>query len=230
MMSESIKKFDILFVEDEKAIRENYVRYLKRYFTNVYEAQDGEMAYKVYREKKPQILIVDLNIPKLNGLELLTKIRENDQSVRAIMLTAHTEAKYLLEATSLKLTKYLVKPVNRTALKNALDLAISELSSFEVISKNVFILKDGFSWNYNLEELLNNNESVLLTNKERKLLSLFFNNINRILSYDEIITDVWYDFEEEKIDALKTIIKNLRKKLPKDTIKNIFGTGYKVES
>ena len=229
-MSENIKKFDILFVEDEKAIRDNYVRYLKKYFANVYEAEDGESAYEIYRDKKPHILIVDLNIPKLNGLELLSKIREIDHSVKAIMLTAHTEEKYLLEATSLKLTKYLVKPVNRTALKNALDLAVSELSSFDVVSKNIIILKEDCSWNYDVEELQKSGTSVLLTNKERKILSLLFTNINNVLTYDKIVIDVWYDYEDDKIDALKTIIKNLRKKLPKDTIKNVFGVGYKIES
>jgi len=229
-MSKDVKKFDILFIEDEKAIRDNYVRYLKRYFANVYEAEDGESAYEIYREKKPHVLIVDLSIPKLNGLELLAKIREVDHSVKAIMLTAHTESKYLIEATSLKLTKYLVKPVNKETLKNALDLAISELSNFEVVAKNIITLRDGYAWNLNDSELLSKGTSILLTNKERKILCLFFKNINKTMSYDEIVIDVWYDYEDDKLDALKTIIKNLRKKLPADTIKNVFGVGYKVES
>jgi len=229
-VSNEIKEFDILFVEDEKAIRDNYVRYLKRYFANVYEAEDGEIAYKIYKEKKPQILIVDLNIPKQNGLELLAKIREHDHSVKAIMLTAHTEEKYLLEAVSLKLTKYLVKPVNRSSLKNALDLAVLELSNFETISKHIFSLKDGYSWNFITMELLKGEEAILLTNKERKVLSVLLNNINKIMTYNDIILEVWYENEYAKIDALKTIIKNLRKKLPKDTIVNIFATGYKVKS
>jgi len=65
--------YDLLFVEDEKPIRDNYVTYLKRYFKNVYEAEDGEHAYTVYKEKKPQLMIVDINIPKMNGLELVKK-------------------------------------------------------------------------------------------------------------------------------------------------------------
>ncbi len=229
-MSNRVKKFDILFVEDEEAIRKNYVQYLKRYFANVYEAEDGQKAYQIYKEKKPHILIVDLNIPKQNGLELLAKIRESDHSVKAIMLTAHTEQKYLLEATSLKLTKYLVKPVNRTSLKNALDLAISELSNFDVVSKEVLILKESYFWDFTTQELLQEDEPILLTNKERKTLSLLFENTNKTLTYEDIIMEVWYENEYEKIDALKTIIKNLRKKLPTDTIQNVFGVGYKVEN
>lgn len=227
---ENKKPFDILFVEDEDALRENYVRYLKRHFRNVYEAQDGEKAYKIYKEKKPHILIIDINIPKLNGLDLLTKIREHDHTTKAIMLTAQSGKNDLLEAVSLKLTKYLIKPVTRDELKGALNLAVSELSNFDVSSKKILLLKDLFAWDYNLRELLENNKPITLTNKERKILSLLFCNIGKTFTYNEIIYDVWLDDDkEDKSDALKTIIKNLRKKLPNETIVNVYGSGYKVE-
>lgn len=227
---ENKKPFDILFVEDEDALRENYVRYLKRHFRNVYEAEDGEKAYTIYKEKKPHILIIDINIPKLNGLDLLTKIREYDHTTKAIMLTAQSGKNDLLEAVSLKLTKYLIKPISRDELKGALNLAVSELSNFDVSSKKVLLLKDLFSWDYNSRELLENNKPITLTNKERKILSLLLSNISKRFTYDEIIYYVWADDEEDKLDALKTIIKNLRKKLPNDTILNLYGTGYKIET
>ncbi len=228
---ENKKPFDILFIEDEDALRENYVRYLKRHFRNVYEAEDGEKAYKIYKEKKPHILIIDINIPKLNGLELLTKIRENDHTTKAIMLTAQSGKNDLLDAVSLKLTKYLIKPVTRDELKGALNSAVNELSNFDVSSKKILLLKDLFSWDYDVRELLENNKPITLTNKERKILSFMFSNISKTFTYNEIIYDVWTDDDEEdKLDALKTIIKNLRKKLPYDTIVNVYGSGYKIET
>jgi len=144
------------------------------------------------------------------------------------MLAAHAETRYLLEATELKLTKYLVKPISRSELKEALSLVISELSTFDVVSKKTIALKDGFIWDLNRTELLHNNISVVLTNKERIVLTMFFSNMEKIFTYNDIIFDVWYEYDNDKLDALKTIIKNLRKKLPKDTIKNIFGIGYKL--
>jgi len=119
--------FKILFVEDEKAIRDNYIQYLKIFFSEVYEAEDGDKAYQIYNEKKPDIIILDINIPKLNGLDLLKKIRENDYITKVIMLTAHTDKKFLLDASSLQLTRYLVKPVSRKNLKEALEHSIEEL-------------------------------------------------------------------------------------------------------
>ncbi len=227
---ENKKPFDILFVEDEDALRENYVRYLKRHFRNVYEAGDGEKAYNIYKEKKTHILIIDINIPKLNGLELLTRIREFDHTTKAIMLTAQSGKNDLLDAVSLKLTKYLIKPVTRDELKSALNLAVSELSNFDVSSKRILLLKDMFSWDYSSRELLQNNKPITLTNKERKIFSLILSNISKTVTYDEIIYNVWADDDDEdKSDALKTIIKNLRKKLPDDTIRNVYGRGYKVE-
>ena len=77
--------------------------------------------------------------------------------------------------------------------------------------------------------LLHKNTEVLLTNKERKVLALLISSPNATFSYDDIIFDVWYDISEDRIDALKTIIKNLRKKLPAECIKNVFGVGYKIE-
>lgn len=73
MISDTHYPYKILFVEDEKVTRENYVMYLKMHFQEVYEAEDGEKAYELYKEKHPDIMIIDINIPKLNGLELLKK-------------------------------------------------------------------------------------------------------------------------------------------------------------
>lgn len=227
-MSEINKEYSILFVEDEKEIRQNYSLYLKKLFKNVYEAEDGHIAYEIYKNKKPNIMIIDINIPKLNGIELLKKIREKDHSTKAIMLTAHTDVKYLLESASLKLTKYLVKPITRSELKEALSLVLEELKKYDISSKQILMLKNGYSWNYETLELSNNN-IVMLTDKERQILQLLFSNTNITYSYDDIIGDVWQSYDEDRIGALKTLIKNLRKKLPKDTIKNVFGVGYKIQ-
>ena len=224
--------FSVLYIEDDKDIRANYVNYLDRHFERVFEASDGKEGYVKYKNNKPDIMIVDINLPKLNGLDLVKKIRKDDHSTKVIMLTAHSETKYLLEATELKLTKYLVKPVSRSELKDALSLVIDEMSTFETTSKKIIILKDGFYWDLQRTELLNNNIPAVLTNKERSILGLLCSSINTTFTYDEIIIYVWYedDYDRDKLDALKTIIKNLRKKLPKDTIKNVFATGYRIEA
>jgi DNA-binding response OmpR family regulator len=226
MQDSSKNPYSILFVEDEEATRKNYVTYLCRYFQNVYEAEDGIEAYALYLKYQPQILIVDINMPNMNGIELLQKIRLKDHRVKSIILTAHTDTKFLLQASELKLTKYLLKPVTRAELKEALDLVINELNSFDIISKKTYILKENHLWDCTQQKLFKNNIEVTLTLQESKIIGLLFDNINNKLSYETIILYLWDDFEKDKINAVKIAIKKLRKKLPDDTIANNYGFGY----
>ena len=225
---ESIYPYKILFVEDEKAIRENYITYLKTFFAEVFEAEDGVKAYELYKLKKPDIMIVDINIPKLNGLELLERIRENDYTTKAIMLTAHTDKSFLLKATTLKLTKYLVKPVSRKDLNEALESTINEILKYSVMSIQKIELSDNYSWNMELKELKHHNHIIELTNKERTLLELLFSHKNRVFTYEEIFEYVWGYDESITLNGLKNMIKRLRKKFPENTILNIFNEGYKI--
>ena len=226
-MINKVQPYNILFIEDEKEIRDNYTKYLRRHFLNVYEAIDGEDGYRVYKDKKPEIMIVDINLPKLNGLDLVKKIREEDQSVKVIMLTAYSDTKYLLDASELKLIKYLVKPITRKELETVLDVAVKEFSVFDIVSKKIINLTDGFMWDCDLELIFKDGNEIPLTKKEQRIVSLLLLNQNQVFTYDEIIIEVWDSFEVDKLDPLKTLIKNIRKKLPKDIIKNVFGVGYK---
>lgn len=227
-MNNTVYPYSILFIEDEDDIRKNYVEYLKRYYENVYEAANGEIAYEIYSIRKPDILIVDINIPKINGIDLLKKIRENDHYAKVIMLTAHSDNEHLLKAIELKLTKYLIKPISRLELKSALDLVHEELNDYKIISTSKIKLKDNYQWDNITHELYYKSILVELTPQERRILELFFNNINKTLSYEIIIDYIWIDSFENKLDSLKTLIKKLRKKTPDELIKNVYATGYKL--
>jgi len=227
-MNQEINQYSVLFIEDEKAIRDNYVNYLQKHFKNVYEAEDGESAYEIYKSKRPELLIVDINIPKLNGLELLKRIRQTDKETRAIVLTAHADIKYLLAATELNLTKYLVKPITRKDLKDALSIALEDMKNFTVRSNKHIHLKENFTWNQDEKILYNGEYVVNLTKTEAEIFAYLFSNLKRVVTYEDCILKIWGYHEDNKVDSFKTLIKNIRKKLPKDTILNVFGVGYKV--
>ena len=165
----SKKEISVLYVEDEDQIRKKYVQYLKRFCTQIYEASDGEEAYAIYKDKRPDIILADINLPKLSGLNLVARIRENDHNTKAIILTAHSDVEYLLSATNLKLTRYLVKPVSRTDLKDALQTAIDELSNFQVFSKKLIHLKENCHWDPEAMELYIDNKLISLTKNEKLL-------------------------------------------------------------
>ena len=228
-MSQKESLYDLLYVEDETEVRRNYVEYLERFFQNVYEAKDANQAMKLYKTKKPSILIIDINLPGKSGIDFLREVRKSDHSTKAIMLTANSDIKTLLSATELKLTKYLVKPVSRSDLREAITLAQEELLNYSTVSNKMIKMKDSFFWDNENKKLLSHNQEQTLTKKEIELLTLLFSNVRKTFSSEDIILELWYHSEESKTDALKTLIKTLRKKLPEGSIKNIFGVGYKLE-
>ena len=84
-------------------------------------------------------------------------------------------------------------------------------------------------WNYDNEELRCHGKNIILTNKERILFMLFMSNLNSVLSVDTILYSVWNENLEANITTLKTLLKNLRRKLPAEMIKNVHGLGYKID-
>lgn len=223
------KNYTVLFVEDEENIRKNYAGYLKTYFKEVYEAENAEDALVIYEKEHPDIMIVDIHLPKMSGLELIKEIRKNDVKVKIIILTAHDDAAFLFEAIPLKLTKYLVKPINRKELKDSLALAIRDLEEFTVMHNKNIQLEDKYSWDRECKELYHCNEVVVLTIMEKKFLELLFSGKSRFFTYDEIFDYVWGYDEMGSINGLKNLVSRLRKKLPEDMIINMFNEGYKIK-
>ncbi len=127
-MQKDFSNLTILYVEDEALIRQNAVEYLGRICKKVFEAEDGFEALKVYHDSKPDIIISDINMPRMNGLEFARKIRQTDKTTPIIIATAHTETDYLLKAVELQLIKYIVKPITSAKLQESLTLAHEHLS------------------------------------------------------------------------------------------------------
>lgn len=224
-----MNNISILYLEDEVDIRKNYTEILKLKFKNVFDVDTMEKAFKVYEDKKPEILLVDLNLKNGNGLDFIEKIRQNDQNVKIVVLTAYSNLDYLLKATELKLTKYLLKPVTRSELNDALALAIEEIENYQVTSKKTLNLVDGYVWNFSNKTLFNGKEEIELTKKEKTVLNYIFSNPHIELTYDLIIGSVWESYDSDHYNSLKTIMTRLRKKIPKDIIKTLYGIGYQFK-
>ena len=223
--------YTILYAEDEEQTRLNYTNFLNRYFKRVYSVSNGEEALLEYEKYKPDILLLDINMPKVNGLEVAKKIRQKDKISRIIILTAHLERDKLLFAAELNLTKYLPKPISRTQLKEALNEAVSQLQ--EVSSDiDCLDLSDDIIWDKRNKKLTNEGIDIKLTKYEMLLLELLSSQKNKVFSLDEISLHLWNDLDDLELDTtkLKDIIKRIRKKLPKNAIENIYGAGYKLKT
>lgn len=225
MIKKFYKNIKVLYVEDDEVAKENAVEYLENFFEQIYEASDAIVALQLYEKYQPDIIITDIQMPKLNGLEFVKRIRQKDKKTQVIIITAFCDKDYLLNAIELGLVKYLVKPVKEKEFEEALFLCINSLENSQ---SNIIQLDNTTSFDLFNKNLLINNEIVRLRNKELSFLELLLKNKNRYVSYSEIENFVWNDSVMTK-DALKTLVKNLKTKIPKNLILNLTNSGYKID-
>lgn len=219
-----LEDLTVLYAEDENAILQTVTEVLELYVNKVITANDGEEAIELYETYKPSILLLDINMPHKDGLSALKQIREKDINIPVIIMTAHTEKEYLMNAVELYITKYLVKPFDKDALLDALNACVELLQNK---NDEVLELSNDIKFNYTKQTIIKNGEEISLNKKERLLLNLLIENKNKVLTYESIEYHVWED--PVSMDALKSLIKDLRKKTSKELIKNISKIGYKLE-
>ena len=217
-------QYTLLFVEDEAMIRRIAISFLRPYFLEIYEAKDGVEALEQYREEKPDIIITDIEMPNMDGLTLCQTIRKEDKTTPIIITTAYTSTEYLLQAITLNLVKYLVKPINEEPLFEALNLCFSHIEE-----ANPSVVKINKTDKFDLlnHTFIKNNRIISLTESQYKLLSILIKNQGRIVSYEEIESYIWYD-KSMSSDALRSLIRDVRKFVGKENIVNISKYGYRI--
>jgi two-component system, cell cycle response regulator len=102
----------ILYVEDETEVREKFGKFLKRAAREVYTACDGLEGYNLYKSVSPDIIVTDIRMPKVSGLEMAKKIRESDQSTPIVITTAYNESEFLIEALNNRIDYFIFKPID----------------------------------------------------------------------------------------------------------------------
>ena len=218
------KNIKVLYAEDEEGIRENISFVLSLFFKEVFVAKDGEEALELFEEKKPDLLIFDICMPKMDGIEVLHKIRQSNQLIPIIVLTAHTEEAYLFRAIELNITRYLLKPFSKDALLDAIKTCILKLTQ----GQESVILGNGYVFDFINKNLLYEQNIINLSLHELKLLQVMSTQPQKIFSFEELIEEIW-GWEIVTKEALKSLVKTLRKKLPSPLIQNIFGIGYTLK-
>jgi len=214
----------VLCADDEKGVLSNIVEILEIFFEKVTGVGDGEKALQEAQNNLYDVLIFDISMPNMDGLEAIKMIRKHNKKIPIIILSAHTEQEYLWRAVNLKITRYLTKPFDKKILLKALEEVALELVNYKITVKLTDEMKYDFS-----TKLVTKGELVLkLSKSESRLLEYFLQRVNQIITYDSILDYMW-EYEKPTKEAIKSIVKELRKKIDCKFIKNLYGVGYMCE-
>lgn len=214
----------LLITEDDATIREGICAYLSEFNYETIEACDGREALSKFESNKIDLVILDIQIPFINGLDVLRKIREKSNPP-VLILTAFSDEEFKITAFSNLADGYIEKPFSLPVLKARIDALITKnYEKFEVFSyKN---LEVNFS---NFSAKINNTEAEISA-KEIEVLKYLLLNEGRALTRKQILENVWKESENIPFDrVIDVYIKDLRKKFGLDCIKTIRNVGYKLE-
>lgn len=223
----------VLIVDDDYKLADFVKEFLGQHHYQVYHAPDGLRGLELFRAYDPDMVLLDLMLPELDGLEVCKTIRQSSQ-VPIIMLTAKGEESDKVIGLELGADDYLAKPFGLKELLARMRAVMRRHEKpQEVNSQNMIELKR-FSLNLISHELIVDSQPQTITNSEFELLKLFAQNPGRVFSREELMEKV-RGREIDNFDrAIDMHISNLRKKIEVDPkkpacIKTVWGVGYKLE-
>ena len=218
---------NILLIEDDLTLNELITDYLKLNGNSVVSLEDGMNAIDTINKTNFDLYIIDINIPHINGLEIVKYIRQKDISTPIIMITASMELENFKTAYKNGCDDYIKKPFYLEELEIRIDKLLSKKSNGNSLIK----ISDTITYDTEYEELSVRGEVKRLRKKERLLLNILLKNINKLVS-NEIIENYVWENEIKELYPLKQLVNDLRKHFDNGE-KFIFseiGVGYRFEA
>ncbi|WP_417324485.1 response regulator transcription factor [Halarcobacter sp.] len=220
-------KTKLLLLEDDLTLSETVVEYFEEQGFNIVPAYDGDEANELIYEQNFDLFLLDVNVPSMNGFELLKRVRSEGNKTPAVFITSLNSMDSLEEGFESGCDDYIRKPFE---LKELL-LRVQTIIKREYSQKQELLdITENVKFNTQTNELIKDNEIVPLNFKELRLLKFFLQNSDELLIHERILENVW-DYDEEPSDnSLRTYIKNLRKIVGKDKIVSLKKLGYRFNS
>lgn len=223
------KVTSILLAEDEPSLGQIIKESLETRNFKVFLAHDGEQALDVYKNEAIELLVLDVMMPKKDGFTLAKEIRETNDEIPIIFLTAKSQTKDVVEGFSIGGNDYLKKPFSMEEL----IVRIHNLLSRSQLQKSSSLNKIGaYHFDFTKQTLqFETAETVKLTHREAHLLHHLLNNKNQVLERSVVLKELWGDDDFFNARSMDVFITKLRKKLIHDDtiqIVNVRGFGYKL--
>ncbi len=232
------ENLSLLFVEDDKDFAKDTLEIFDRFYTDITlssngkDALDSYKSYKNLNNKYHDIIITDISMPKMNGLEFAKEIYQQNPTQLIIVMSAYDDSNYLLNFLNLGVEYFIVKPFDIGEITTVLYKSSKKIyNQTKQPNNNIVELVNNYQWNNIQLELYYKSEYIKLTKKEQQFLEILIYNKSNILSHNSILNILWDDTETEAtVNILNPIISRLKKKLPEELIESIYGIGYKLVS
>ena len=220
----TLSTLHIMYIEDDEKIQASITKVLHYFSSHIKAITSAEEALICYEDFKPDIIICDINLPGMNGIEFIKKLRSFDTHTQIFILSAYTDKTYLMDAIKLSLVDYLTKPIDFYILEKTLKEAAKRVLQQKTLYVN-FIT--GATYYYQDRRINYQEDIYTLTTKEVKLLDYLIANKMRMTSKEELKSMLW-DEDMASESAFKSLINKLRLKIGKEAIENISGIGYRI--
>ncbi len=241
-------KSSILVVDDEPVARQSLTDILKLEGHNVASAPNGQAAVEYVRTHPIDLMIVDLRMPGMDGLEVVQVVNQISPETEVILLTAFGSTETAIQALRLRIHDYLLKPASPTQILASVKKGLTRRSTRSRVVNNtaagndvdeaveVFSLKDGTSVDLSRRQIKHKNKVEHLTPAEGRLLRILIENEGRVFSHRELVLLVQgYDTSQrEAPEILRPLVSRLRHKLEQfpslsERVVSVRGTGYLYE-
>ncbi len=224
-----MKKKKILIVDDEADIVEILSYNLSKKGYDIVSASNGKEALQVAKAEKPDMVLLDVMMPEMDGVEACVQMRKIDslQNTLIVFLSARSEEFSQLAAFEAGANDYITKPVKPKILIQKIN-ALFDLVSSDKTIPNIMVIGD-MVVNKNNYEVTLNGVAYQLPRKEFELLSFLVSEPNRVFKRDEILSQVWGDDVVVGGRTIDVHIRKIRERLGIDNIKTVKGVGYKFQ-
>jgi len=224
MTNKILKGLKVLLVEDEDKLASLLKNAIGDSFHSFTLAKDGQEGLEKFLSVSPDIIITDIMMPRLTGLEMAKEVRKVDENIPIVILSAFSESDKFLDAIDIGVVKYFIKPFDPDELLDYLE------SVGEKIGSKLIKLNDSFSFNLTTKTLYKNSRYVALSKNESKFIQLFLQKREEsdcVLDEETIKKSLWEN-KEVSSERLRTFIRRLRSKTSKDLVLNLKGQGYQI--
>ncbi|GGD38792.1 two-component response regulator [Malaciobacter pacificus] len=217
--------FNVLVIEDDVQLNFVISEYFKMKSYNTISIHDGIEAIDEIDKitnRDINLYVIDINLPSLNGIDILKYIREKDSTTPIIIITASLEIENFIKAFEYGCSEYIKKPFHIKEL---------EVRVNKLLNNNISTIQfdDDLYYNFNTKSFFYKENEIELRNKEKRLVEVLLQNINKIVPV-EIIYDYVWEGEEKDSFPLRQLLADVRKKLPYDIIKTKIKQGYIIEN